>query len=48
MHEVFPSGGHSNRRNNSNETLLVNGLVSSYQTAIRDYIVHFYDRLFSE
>jgi hypothetical protein len=38
----------SNRKNNSIELLLVNGLVSSNQPAIREHIMQFYDKLFSE
>jgi hypothetical protein len=38
----------SNWRNNSIASLLLDGSVSSNQTAIRDHIVHFYDRLFSQ
>jgi hypothetical protein len=47
MHKVFLLVANSNRRNNSIESSLVNGLVSFDQTVIRDHIVQFYDRLFS-
>jgi hypothetical protein len=38
----------SNRRNNSFESLLVNDSVFSDQTEIREHIVQFYYRLFTE
>jgi hypothetical protein len=46
--EFFHRVTNSNRRNNSIESLLVNGSVFADQTVIRDYIVNFYDKLFSE
>ena len=39
MHEFFHQVANSNRKNNFIESLLVNGLVSSDQTVIRDDIV---------
>jgi hypothetical protein len=38
----------SNKRNNSIESLLINDVVSSDHTKIKDHIVHFYDSMFIE
>jgi hypothetical protein len=46
--KFFHQAANSNRRNNSIESLLVNSSVSSYQTKIREHIVQFYDRLFTQ
>jgi hypothetical protein len=37
-----------NRRNNIVESLVVNGIVSSYSSKIREQILQFYTRLYSE
>ena len=37
-----------NRRNNSIEQLVVNGIVSSDQSEIREHSVQYYDSLFTE
>lgn len=44
----FHRVANSNRRDNSIESLSVNGSISSDQPAIRDRIVQLYDNLFSE
>jgi hypothetical protein len=46
--KFFHRVANSNRRNNSIESLLVNGSITSYRTQIREYIVHFYNRLFTK
>ena len=46
--KFFHQVANLNRRNNSIESLSVNGTISSYQPAIRERIVQFHYRLFSE
>jgi len=40
--KFFHQVANSNRRNNSIESILVNGTITSNQSVIRDHIVHFY------
>jgi len=46
--KFFHRIANSNRRSNYTESLSVNSSVSSYQPAIREHIVPFYESLFSE
>jgi hypothetical protein len=46
--KFFHQVANSNRRNNSIEVLLINGTISSNQSAIREHVVQYCGNLFSE